>query len=112
MPRHCFALDLKDYENGIAAYRRYHEKIWPEIKQSLLDAGIVGMEIYLLGTRMFMIMDVIDGFSLTEKAAADAANAKVQQWETLMRNFQQQLPNAEVGQWWTEMERVFDLKEQ
>ncbi|WP_158791595.1 L-rhamnose mutarotase [Granulicella sp. L60] len=112
MPRHCFALDLKDDENGIAAYKRYHEKIWPEIKQSLLDAGVAKMEIYLLGTRMFMIMDVVDGFSLTAKAAADASNTRVQQWEALMRTFQQQLPNAGAEQWWTEMERVFDLKEQ
>jgi L-rhamnose mutarotase len=112
MPRHCFALDLKNDEDGIAAYKRYHKKIWPEVEQSLRDAGITGMEIYLLGTRMFMIMDVVDGFSLTAKVAADAANAKVQQWETLMRRFQQQLPEAGAGHWWTEMERVFDLKEQ
>jgi L-rhamnose mutarotase len=112
MPRHCFALDLKDDEAAIAAYKRYHVKIWPEVRQSLLDAGVTGMEIYLLGTRMFMIMDVDDTFSLAAKADADAANAKVQEWETLMRGFQQQLPGAEAGQWWMAMERVFCLAEQ
>ena len=30
-----------------------------------------------------MIMDVNDQFSLSAKAAADAANAKVQEWESI-----------------------------
>lgn len=112
MPRHCFALDLKDDEIAIAGYRHYHEKIWPEVKESLLAAGVLEMEIYLLGTRMFMVMDVNDSFSMQEKAAADAGNARVQEWEALMRRFQQQLPGAEIGEWWMVMDRVFKLSEQ
>jgi L-rhamnose mutarotase len=112
MPRHCLALDLKDDQTAIAEYKRYHRKIWPEVKQSLLDAGVVDMEIYLLGTRMFMIMDVDEKFSLSAKAAADSANAKVQEWETKMHGFQQALPEARPGQWWTAMEKVFSLAEQ
>ena len=48
----------------IAEYKRYHEKIWPEITRSIKDSGIEDMEIYLLGTRMFMIMEVERGFSV------------------------------------------------
>ena len=73
MPRHCLTLDLKDDQAAIAEYKRYHVKIWPEVKQSLFDAGVEEMEIYLLGTRMFMIMDVNDSFSLSAKAAMDLA---------------------------------------
>lgn len=112
MPRHCLTLDLKNEEAAITEYKRYHEKIWPEVKQSLFDAGIVDMEIYLLGTRMFMIMEVNERFSMAAKAAADAANEKVQEWETLMHRFQQQLPSAAPGQWWMVMDRVFSLAEQ
>jgi L-rhamnose mutarotase len=82
------------------------------VKQSLFDAGVVEMEIYLLGTRMFMIMDVDDSFSLSAKAAKDLANAKVQEWETIMHGFQQQLPGAGTDQYWMLMERVFSLDEQ
>ena len=71
MPRHCLALDLKDDETAISEYKRYHVKIWPEVKKSLFDAGIVAMEIYLAGNRLFMIMDVDDHFSLSAKAAAE-----------------------------------------
>jgi L-rhamnose mutarotase len=112
MRRYCLTLDLKDDEDAIAEYKRYHRKIWPEIKQSLLDSGVVGMEIYILRTRMFMIMEVDDAFSMSAKAEADAGNAKVQEWEAVMRRFQQQLPGAHPEQWWTEMEKMFRLEEQ
>lgn len=112
MPRHCLTLDLKDDPAAIAEYKRYHEKIWPEIRDSLFQAGITNMEIYLLGTRMFMIMDVDDRFSLAAKAASDAANPKVQEWETTMRRFQQQLPHSAKDQWWLLMDRVFNLADQ
>jgi L-rhamnose mutarotase len=78
----------------------------------VLDAGIVDMEIYLAGTRLFMIMDVNETFSLAAKASADAANAKVQEWEAIMGQFQQPLPQSRPGQRWVEMERVFNLADQ
>jgi len=112
MPRYCLTLDLKNDDAAIAEYKRYHVKIWPEVKQSLFDAGIEKMEIYLGGTRLFMIMDTNDAFSLSAKAAADAANAKVQEWETLMANFQQELPLSTPSQKWVVMEKVFDLAAQ
>jgi L-rhamnose mutarotase len=103
---------LKNDETAIAGYKRYHVKIWAEVKQSLFDAGVEEMEIYLLGTRLFMIMDVNDSFSLSAKAAMDLANAKVQEWETIMHGFQQQLPGVRPDQYWIPMERVFSLAEQ
>lgn len=112
MQRHCLTLDLKNDETAISEYKRYHVKIWPEVKQSLLDAGVVQMEIYLAGNRLFMIMDVNDNFSLAAKAAADAANAKVQEWETVMARFQQELPQSTPAQKWVVMEKVFDLAAQ
>ena len=56
-------MDLKNDPTLIAEYKRYHQKIWPEITQSIKDSGIEAMEIYLLGTRMFMIMEVNERFS-------------------------------------------------
>lgn len=110
--RYCLTLDLKDDPKLIAAYRRYHKKIWPEITKSIRDAGIEDMEIYLLGTRMFMIMEVNDNFSFTAKASADVANPKVREWEELMWKFQKPLPNAKPGEKWLLMERIFKLERQ
>ena len=109
MKRHCLALDLKDDPQLIKEYEEYHQKVWPEILKSLTDSGIVDMEIYRVGNRMFMIMETEDGFSFDKKARMDAANVKVQEWEDLMWNYQQALPLAKPGEKWMLMERVFKL---
>ncbi|HTJ86199.1 MAG TPA: L-rhamnose mutarotase [Terriglobales bacterium] len=108
--RYCFTLDLKNDPALIAEYRKYHEQIWPEITKSIEDSGIEDMEIYLLGTRMFMVMEVNDTFSFEAKSRADQENPKVQEWEQLMWKFQQALPAAEPGEKWRRMERIFKLE--
>jgi L-rhamnose mutarotase len=108
--RYCLTLDLKNDPKLIAEYRKYHQKIWPEITESIRESGIEDMEIYLLGTRMFMIMEVNESFSFAKKAAADAANPEVQEWEQLMWKFQQALPEAGPGEKWMLMERIFKLE--
>jgi L-rhamnose mutarotase len=108
--RFCLTLDLKDDPALIAEYKRYHEKVWPEITKSLKDAGVVDMEIYLLGTRMFMIMEVGSEFSFAKKAKMDLANPKVREWEELMGRFQNPLPNASPVERWQVMEKVFELE--
>ena len=110
--RYCFTLDLKNDPGLINEYRKYHEKIWPEITKSIKDSGIEDMEIYLLGTRMFMIMEVNDSFSLEAKARADLSDPKVQEWEQLMWKFQQALPDAKPDEKWMQMERIFKLEKQ
>jgi L-rhamnose mutarotase len=108
--RYCLTLDLKNDPHLIAEYKRHHEKIWPEITRSIKDAGIEDMEIYLLGTRMFMVMEVNEKFSFEAKAQADRENPKVREWEELMWKFQQPLPNAKSGEKWLLMEKIFKLE--
>ncbi len=108
--RYCLALDLKDDPALIAEYKKYHEKIWPEITKSIKDAGIEDMEIYLLGTRMFMIMEVNNTFTFEAKSRADQQNPQVQEWERLMWKFQQALPYAKPGEKWLPMDRIFKLE--
>jgi|SRR3954470_14996160 L-rhamnose mutarotase len=108
--RYCLTLDLKNDPTLIAEYKEHHQKIWPEIIKSIKDSGIESMEIYLLGTRMFMIMEVNERFSFATKAEADRQNPKVQEWENLMWKFQQALPTAKPGEKWLLMEKVFELE--
>ena len=107
--RYCLTLDLKNNPALIAEYERYHERIWPEVTKSIKDAGIENMEIYRLGTRMFMIMEVTESFSFEKKAQADGTNPKVQEWEQLMWKFQQPLAEAKPGEKWLPMKRIFQL---
>lgn len=107
--RYCLTLDLKDDPKGIAEYEAHHAKVWPEILQSIRDAGIRNMEIYRYATRLFMIMETDETFSFEAKARADAANENVQKWETLMWTYQQALPGAQPGEKWKAMEKIFSL---
>ena len=109
--RFCLTLDLKEDPQLIGEYKRYHEKIWPEITRSIKDAGVIDLEIYLLGTRMFMVMEVNDQFSFAAKAKADSENPKVREWEQLMWKFQKALPNAKPGEKWLLMEKIFELEQ-
>ena len=108
--RYCLTLDLKDDPKLIAEYKKHHERIWPEITSSLKESGIEDAEIYLLGTRMFMILDVNEGFSFGAKAKSDRENSKVQEWEALMWKFQKALPQAKPGEKWLLMERIYKLE--
>jgi L-rhamnose mutarotase len=107
--RYCLALDLQDDPQLIAEYQRHHQHVWPEITRSIRASGIEDMEIYLLGTRLFMIMEVSERFSFDAKSEADRDNPKVQEWEQLMWKFQRPLPQAKPGEKWILMERIFKL---
>lgn len=108
--RYCLTLDLKDDFTLIDDYKRHHETIWPEITRSIRQAGVTDLEIYLLGTRLFMILEAGPDFSFEAKAEADRANPKVQQWEQLMWTFQKPLPQAKPGEKWLLMDRIFKLE--
>ena len=110
MRRYCFALDLVNDETLIAEYEAYHQKIWPEIKKSILEAGIEQMEIYRFANRLFMIMEVNAEFNFANKSAADAMNPKVQEWEALMWKYQQAMPGAKQEEKWVLMNKIFDLQ--
>jgi len=111
MTRHCFALDLVDDPVLIAEYEHWHkrENSWPEIKKSILDAGITQMEIYRIGNRLFMIMETDDSYDSERKNNMDKLNPKVQEWESLMWKFQQPLPWAKEGEKWIKMDNIFKL---
>jgi L-rhamnose mutarotase len=109
MVRHCLALDLKNDAALIAEYEQHHQHVWKEIIESITSAGIHVLDIYRTGNRLFMIIEAGDDFSFDKKAAMDAANPKVQEWETLMWKFQQPLPWAREGEKWVLMEKKFSL---
>jgi L-rhamnose mutarotase len=109
MTRYCFALDLVDDPALIAEYEEWHQKVWPEILESIRASGIEQMEIYRAANRLFLIMEVNDTFSIEAKNARDAVTPKVQEWEELMWKYQVALPGVAEGGKWMLMERIFSL---
>jgi L-rhamnose mutarotase len=109
MKRYCLALDLKNDPALISEYENHHNNPRPEIEKSIRDAGILVMDIYRTGNRLFMIMETTDDFSFEGKAEADAANPNVQEWEQLMWKYQQALPHAAPGEKWKLMDKIYQL---
>lgn len=107
--KYYLALDLKNDDELIAEYEQYHQKVWPEIIDSIKDSGIIGLEIYRVGNRLFMIMETDETFSFEKKNGMDNSNSKVQEWENLMWKYQQALPGAQPGEKWMLMKKIFDL---
>lgn len=112
MKRICMALDLVDDADLIAEYESLHQSqnSWPEITDSIRQSGVISMNIYRTGNRLFMIIEADDNFSLDEKSKLDSANKKVQEWEKLMWKYQQPLPWAKNGEKWIEMKNIYALE--
>ena len=112
MKTYCFALDLHDDPGLIEEYKRYHtmDHIWPEVLERIRGSGIVSEEIYLAGNRLFMILKTTDEFSLEAKMDADRENPEMRKWEQLMWKYQRPLPQAQPGEKWVRMEKIFEVK--
>jgi len=111
--RYALALDLVDDAQRIADYEKAHERIWPEVRDHLRAQGVRGMEIYRLGTRLFMVMEVDPAvYSAQAMAEASRDNPHIQRWETLMWTYQAPTPWTPDGEKWVEMKRIFDLSTQ
>jgi L-rhamnose mutarotase len=111
--RYALALDLVDDAQRIAEYEQAHERIWPEVRDHLRAQGVLGMEIYRLGTRLFMVMEVDPAvYSVQAMAEASLANPDIQRWETLMWTYQAPTPWTPAGEKWVFMDRIFSLASQ
>lgn len=109
MKKYVLALDLINDAQLIKEYDEYHKNIWPEIHQSILDVGVVNMEIYRFENRLFMLMEVDDSFSFERQGQMNNNNPKVQEWEELMWKYQQAIPGAKPGEKWVVMNKIFQL---
>jgi L-rhamnose mutarotase len=110
MKRFCLTLDLRPDPALIAEYVDYHREGWTEIHASIRDAGVVDMQLYELGGRVFMIMETTDDFSFERKAVMDAENPKVQEWEALMARFQNVDSETDPDAKWRPMRKIFQLQ--
>ncbi|UOO90076.1 L-rhamnose mutarotase [Vitreoscilla massiliensis] len=112
MSRYCLALDLVNDASQIAAYIEQHQRIWPEIAAHIRATGVTEMEIWHLGTRLFMVMDVDGSYSAERAAALAASTPKVAEWEALMWTYQVPTPWAQEGEKWALMTQIFALNAQ
>ena len=96
--RYCQMLNLKNDAALIAEYRKRHSegKVWPETLAAIREVGILEMEIYILGTNLFMIVETPLDFDWDTAMARMATLPRQAEWEEYMSVFQQAEPGVFV----------------
>ncbi|HEY4081476.1 MAG TPA: L-rhamnose mutarotase [Burkholderiaceae bacterium] len=106
----CLFLDLADDPELIEQYEARHRAVPAEVQGFLREQGVIGMEIYRLGTRLVMCMETDDArFDAARFAAAGAAHPGIRAWEALMWKFQRPTPWTPAGEKWTASRSIFRL---
>ena len=111
--RYVQTMDLRDNPELIAAYRRRHSRAeaWPEISDGIREVGILDMDIYILGTRLVMIVETALDFDWTSAMRRLATLPRQQEWEESMAEYQECRQDATSDEKWQMMERMFHLYE-
>ena len=111
--RYCQTLSLRDNPELIEAYRKAHskEESWPEIRAGIREVGILEMEIYILGSKLFMIVETPLNFDWDKAMAKLATLPRQAEWEEYVAKFQQCAEGATSDEKWQMMERMFYLYE-
>ena len=88
--RYCRTMDLKNDPELIAEYVKRHSQAeaWPEIRAGIREVGILEMEIYILGNRLFMIVETPLDFDWDSAMERLATLPRQQEWEDFMAIFQ------------------------
>ena len=109
--RFCQTMDLRNDPQLIAEYVKRHSEheVWKEIPAGIREVGILEMEIYLLGTRLFMILETPVDFNWDKAFARLATLPRQTEWEDYMAVFQLAEKGASSDEKWQLMERIFHL---
>lgn len=108
---YCRTLELRNNPELIKEYRRRHEKgnVWQEIIDGIKQVGILEMEIYILGTRLFMIVETPADLDLDAAMNKLATLPRQAEWEAYMSELQDAASDATSDEKWQMMERMFYL---
>ena len=109
--RYCQTLELKDNPELIQEYVKRHSEmyVWPEVLEGIRSVGIFEMEIYLLGTTLFMIVETPLDFEWDTAFQQLAKLPRQDEWEEYMSVFQQADAGATSSEKWKLMDRIFCL---
>lgn len=111
MKRYVQFLEISDNPELVAQYRKWHseEYSWPEIRQGIRAVGILEMEIYILGSKLVMIVDAPADFQWEDAMNRLATLPRQAEWEAFVAQFQGCPADARSDEKWQPMERMFRL---
>ena len=109
--RYCKTLELKNDPELIEEYKRIHsrENVWPEVTDGMREVGIIDMEIYLVGTRLFMIMDTVPEFEHQSAMKELMKKSRQLEWELFVSRFQITAEDGKSVDKWKLVERIYKM---
>ncbi|KDN55674.1 L-rhamnose mutarotase [Flavobacterium seoulense] len=109
--RFCKTMELRNDKALIENYKKSHAKgaTWPEITMGMKEVGILNMEIYLIDTTLFMIMDTVVDFDHDKAMLELSKKPRQQEWESHMAQFQDTDEKATADQKWRLMECIYTM---
>lgn len=91
-----------------AAYKKYHQAVWPEVLSKITECNIRNYSIFLRNNILFGYFEYV-GNDFIADTAKMAADPKTQEWWTIMDPMQKPLDDRAEGEWWASMKEVFHL---
>ena len=110
MKRYCQTLELVADEALIEQYVEAHAHVWPEVMAGQREVGILDMQIYRHGNRLFMICDTVDDFDWQRDMARLASLPSQAEWEAFVSKYQGCDSNAPSSAKWQLMDKIFQLE--
>ena len=109
--RYCKALEKKNDPELIEEYKRIHSRanVWPEVTDGMREVGIIDMEIYLVGTRLFMIMDTVPEFEHQSAMKELMKKSRQLEWELFVSRFQITTEDGTSVDKWKLVERIYKM---
>ena len=95
----------------IAKYRELHSEksSWKEVRDGIRQVGILEMELYILGTKVVMIVDTPVDFDWQQAMNRLATLPRQAEWEATVAKMQGCDEHARSDEKWQMMERFFHL---
>lgn len=111
LKRYVQFLEISEVPDLVAQYRKWHsEKFhWKEVRDGIRAVGILEMEIYMLGSKLVMIVDTPADFNWSEAMDRLATLPRQAEWEAFVSKFQGCSADARSDEKWQPMEQIFRL---
>ena len=109
--KYCQTLNLREDKELIAEYVKRHAEgeFWTEIGEQMRRVGILDMEIFISGSKLFMIVETPEDFDWDKAFGELSKMPKQIEWEEYMSIFQDCGEGLSSTEKWQLMDRIFHI---
>ena len=109
--RYVQFLEISHDPELVAQYPKWHSEgySWQEVRDGIRAVGIEEMEIYILGTRLVMVVDAPADFDWQTAMDRLATLPRQAEWEAFVAKLQGCPADARSDEKWQMMEKMFYL---